>query len=736
MIKFLDLNTGYSFDGLWNETQSNGYIFWFPNEQSTNITYTMPIAIITDKKPNNTIHISIEENDIFKLINPSVLDYESTNVDGFDFYSNNLFTNDISVNTQFVNGNYVAIFNVSCNAKVASEYICKIYIDDIGYIKVGADIYDEYEPVYINLSNMGVEIPETIQKVFYTSNVHEDYKDNILLNRKFKELISNYWDIIANKGSYKSLLNSLEWFEWGDKLSIKEIYRTEFGGLTKFADKDIVEVMKNNIVNTASNFINTTFISLYTNIYNELNEYDSEYNPVLEKIVFDWTRDDIQLKLALLAHFFGTFFLPIHMAILQATLEDKVFTNSIKTIIGAQNNRIDTYAEYTYVKCNIKDNEIFKISNVNVTNDDFIIFPELSLTETYNQISDNDYVRYYGGPGVIIPITLTIDNMNNEFIKQTIIKVNDEQLNTFYNIFESDNGQIIIKFNYLAKKAITYKIDFSFITGSSKTLNKTINFIVEDNDNIVINVYKIKSKNDTLGFSIKDFSDFSLKHIFRIQPFNNEQHNIIINNNLNVLSLPYMTTNNSLYNDYNGIKLNRTIVSKNRLLDLIENYLEFVKYELNENGEKEYPKYYIYVSKKFYADDPIINTSGILRNDLGFYPQFHYLELLDGSNIDDYTISQYDALCCSVEIDNNESNNIKNIVELKYGHLINNTEWQFINFTNENNIIYPTSSQNPFIANNKKMLDQGYYTIKFNYRLGNELKQIISNSAFRLKYIE
>ena len=82
--------------------------------------------------------------------------------------------------------------------------------------------------------------------------------------------------------------------------------------------------------------------------------------------------------------------------------------------------------------------------------------------------------------------------MNNEFIKQTIIKVNDEQLNTFYNIFESDNGQIIIKFNYLAKKAITYKIDFSFITGSSKTLNKTINFIVEDNDNIVINVYKIK----------------------------------------------------------------------------------------------------------------------------------------------------------------------------------------------------------------------------------------------------
>ena len=65
-MKFLDLNTGYSIDALWTDNQTNGYIFWFPNEQSIGITYTQPIAFVSDT--NTPIELYIEDNDIFSFI--------------------------------------------------------------------------------------------------------------------------------------------------------------------------------------------------------------------------------------------------------------------------------------------------------------------------------------------------------------------------------------------------------------------------------------------------------------------------------------------------------------------------------------------------------------------------------------------------------------------------------------------------------------------------------------------
>jgi hypothetical protein len=44
MIRFVDLETGNTFDG------STPYIFWMPGEQSTNIIYSLPICFITDKQ--------------------------------------------------------------------------------------------------------------------------------------------------------------------------------------------------------------------------------------------------------------------------------------------------------------------------------------------------------------------------------------------------------------------------------------------------------------------------------------------------------------------------------------------------------------------------------------------------------------------------------------------------------------------------------------------------------------
>ena len=95
------------------------------------------------------------------------------------------------------------------SSPVAEEYIDSFWIGDEEFL-VGADFYQENESLRINASNMGMNIPPQIQGAVYDSNVHEEKHDNILINRKFKELVSNYWDLIANRGSYKSLINTLK----------------------------------------------------------------------------------------------------------------------------------------------------------------------------------------------------------------------------------------------------------------------------------------------------------------------------------------------------------------------------------------------------------------------------------------------------------------------------------------------------------------------------------------------
>ena len=295
-------------------------------------------------------------------------------------------------------------------------------------------------------------------------------------------------------------------------------------------------------------------------------------------------------------------------------------------------------------------------------------------------------------------------------------------------------------FNFLAKDAKDYTINMTFITASSKTINTAIKFKVEDIDNVILNIYKVKSKDNSREFTYEDFKDLSAFNYF-----SSRQKSVdAITPNICTQYLPYMDPKNPLYKDYTGIKLNRTVV-----LEILENadkskldtmrgmmkksFLEFAKY----NGENI--KYLIYISKKFFAktSNHIFNTRykdtvKIIRNDLGFYPQFHTLELMSGNNIDNYTISQYDAVCVAVELDTKTG-----IKEFRYGKDIVNSEWIFVNSSNDNKIEYPISSRIPFVANtNKSALSSGYYDIIFRYSLKNgKTNEYKLDSAFRIKNI-
>jgi hypothetical protein len=129
-MKFLNLETGYSFDGLWTNEQSKGYIFWFPSEQSINITYTMPICIVSKEQLDDNTVISIEDNDVFSFISHTA---DSITVDGFDFDGKPKYMSTMTVgdfDCEIINNYYIYVFKVAWKAVEEGESICKITIGD------------------------------------------------------------------------------------------------------------------------------------------------------------------------------------------------------------------------------------------------------------------------------------------------------------------------------------------------------------------------------------------------------------------------------------------------------------------------------------------------------------------------------------------------------------------------------------------------------------------------------
>ena len=116
------------------------------------------------------------------------------------------------------------MFYILGRSEDPGEYVGNFWINDVEY-RISADFYVENEILKENLRNFESKLPESIQKAIYENNVHEELNDNILINRKNKELLMNYMSIMGNKGSYDSILNSINWFEWGDLLRLEEFWK-------------------------------------------------------------------------------------------------------------------------------------------------------------------------------------------------------------------------------------------------------------------------------------------------------------------------------------------------------------------------------------------------------------------------------------------------------------------------------------------------------------------------------
>lgn len=447
MIKFIDLSTGNIFNGDVTNT-GDGYTFYFDNEQSTGLVYVKRICVITDYQSIN-VSLSDKEQTIFRIIdvnsiksvlddiNSAERDKQVYSLSGTEYYdinaykqgensiTNHLYTDFVSTGEEYVVGSdtyYIHLLYFSAQSYDSGEFICDFEISEEGsnaksQFRIGADFYNQSENLAINLLNQGFEVPNAIGRAIYDSNIHEDYNDNILLNRKYKELLNEYINILNNKGSYKSLINALNWFEYKDLVKIYEYWKHDEPNKPYLSNKDLCNTV--NIEELINSFRKTTYIGLYFALYkicgykdtiDLINEtpqapdpddnilqgggnvrnlpepipdvwfYNDSRKLVVDKFIKNWSAIDLYLKMTLLGNFYATYFMPIHLDLIHSTVESIIYTNTIKHLSWGSGNRLDFHNDVESFICKF-DNKNLSIGPVECAIYKDTIFGEAGLLD-------------------------------------------------------------------------------------------------------------------------------------------------------------------------------------------------------------------------------------------------------------------------------------------------------------------------------------------------------------------
>lgn len=265
------------------------------------------------------------------------------NIDGYIHWDiQDVCTNHLQASPQ---DNWFVLYVVG-TSKSPGEYLCPIDLVVNGsrfQIMVGAEFFAKDEVLNINLNNFGVELPDSIGKALYATDLFDDNPDAVILNNKWKELMSNYMDIIGNKGSYKSLLNSLEWFGYGGAVQIKEVWKYTTPGGVKYLQVPIRKAMEEVLEDDLRVFTKTTYYTLSQPAYKDmviggLTDYDQPFgvDDVPRHLAIKWSKDEMRIKMTLLGMFLEKYFLPIHLNVWSSVVEDLTITTPPEIITGCR----------------------------------------------------------------------------------------------------------------------------------------------------------------------------------------------------------------------------------------------------------------------------------------------------------------------------------------------------------------------------------------------------------------
>lgn len=413
MLIFIDEKTGRRYSTPDQTTERDGSVivnhtFRFDDQQSIGLFYQKRLFFLSDR---SSVTVSIPSNDIFFLYDTESIESSSVNLADIKTFS-------LTLSGEAVGDYYLYCVNVGCTSATVGEYTEEIVIGDSIY-NISADFYGQQEELEILLHNQGVNLPRDIQRAFYDTNVHNMTTDWIVLNRKYKEFLLNVMDILYKKGSYQSLISSLDWFEYGDAIKLYEFWSTP--KISTLYQHELTTLYTDALKELVSMYRKTTFVAIALSL-DELKmrdgylEYSTDENgeklvPLTESIVHKWSREDLMLKMTLLGNYFSTYFMPIHLDLLYSSVENIIFDAiKIKTYssgVGTCTSINDLGGDVI----RIKNNKEYVIGDVYINRGDKIEYlSEISLPASMSSLGQNAE-KMYIGRGAIAELDIEVNNI-------------------------------------------------------------------------------------------------------------------------------------------------------------------------------------------------------------------------------------------------------------------------------------------------------------------------------------
>lgn len=300
--------------------------------------------------------------------------------------------------------------NIGFNSDLGGEFteILQIYVTDsngdnetlFAEISLFAEAVEEDFRLTNLLENFGESLDSLDSLVFRDTNVNEDKIDHVVLNKKKKELLLEYKNLIPFIGSYKGLINALKFYGYGD-LKLKEWWLNL--STDKYSHFEIDNKTYKTIKTKSDSFGNNSMMkrtgkfSLFYDIFKLTGNFDQYGIPILEK-TFEYSQDEVLIKLYGLKTVLKNKFLPLNTRIIDITGEGIVFDRystsiSLNPLTVLNNNSVDDNFNVT-VKPIISYIDKYDMSgynpNVNNYSLNTLTTTELSNIATYKLDSFDD----------------------------------------------------------------------------------------------------------------------------------------------------------------------------------------------------------------------------------------------------------------------------------------------------------------------------------------------------------
>lgn len=330
----------------------------------TETIYVLKEETVNGVKTYSKLNYKDVENGRYKIL--FLVDSSVSN--DFKTFTVDEITNDLVFNNvqelKFTNNDLTTGYkvNISFTGKDEGVYEDCLYIcivdtknDDepylLGKIKLHAEAIGEDERYRTLFTNFGIPDPKNYLDVFKEAGTDEDLENKELLNKKSKELFLTYDSIFPYVGTYKALINAVNYLGYND-VTFKEWYKSTapaIEGKPKYVSYDVAykNSYSKNKINTLSveerlSIKKLNWLTLKYKLNSELvSKIDEELNisvspdiPYVIKDEYEYRNDELLLKLYSLKQWLEKYIIAQNCRIIEIVGEGMYVENYAYNIYG------------------------------------------------------------------------------------------------------------------------------------------------------------------------------------------------------------------------------------------------------------------------------------------------------------------------------------------------------------------------------------------------------------------